>query len=50
MPSLSRELVEHKITIKKEYKPHKIPPRRFNIQLMAQIKVEVEHLVRKEFI
>lgn len=50
MPSLSRELVEHRLTIKEGFKPHKQPPRRFNPQLMPQIKEEIERMLKAGFI
>ena len=53
MPSLSKKLVEHHLTIKeiKEgFKPHKQSLRRFNPELYLRIKEEIERLLKVGFI
>lgn len=47
---LHRNLVEHRLPIMEGCKLDKQPPRRFNRQLMPQIKVEVERLLKAGFI
>ena len=50
MPGLAKELVEHRLPIKEGYKPFKQALRRFNPQLMPQIKAEIERLLKEGFI
>ena len=50
IPGLSREIVEHRLDIKPEYRPFKQPPRRFNAQIYPRIKEEVERLLEAKFI
>jgi hypothetical protein len=42
MPSLSRELVEHRLLVKSGFRPYKQPARRFNLIIHDQVKEEVE--------
>jgi hypothetical protein len=50
MPSLSRELVEHRPPIKKGFKPYKPPARNYNTLLYDHIKKEVDRLLKASFI
>jgi hypothetical protein len=50
MPSLSRELVEHRLPIKSGFKPYKWPTRRFNTIIHDRVKEEVEQLLNAGFI
>ena len=50
MPGLSREIVEHRLDIKPEYRPFKQPPRRYNAHIYPKIKEEVERLLEAKFI
>src|ERR1051325_11106139 len=50
IPSLKRELVEHKIPIKDGKKPIKQTPRRFAPAVLTKIKAEIERLLRCRFI
>ncbi|XP_051144701.1 uncharacterized protein LOC127260803 [Andrographis paniculata] len=47
---LARELVEHQLPIKFGYKPHKLPPRRYNPDVYAKIKEEIRRLLGAGFI
>jgi hypothetical protein len=42
MPSLSRELVEHRLTIKTGFKSYKQPAQSFNLIIHNRVKEEVE--------
>lgn len=46
MPSLSRDLVELKLSIKPGKKPIKQTPRRFSPEVLSKIKEEVKRLLR----
>jgi hypothetical protein len=50
LPSLSRELVEHRVPIKTDFKPYKQPARRFNPIIHDRVKEEVERLLDVGFI
>ena len=50
MPVLSREIIEHQLDIKPEYRPFKQTPRQFNAQIYPKIKEEVERLLEAKFI
>jgi hypothetical protein len=50
MPSLSRELVEHRLPIKTSFRPYKQPARRFNLIIHDQVKEEMERLLNTGFI
>jgi hypothetical protein len=47
---LGRELVEHCLPIKLEFRPHKQPIRSFNAEVIAKVKDEVERLLKAGFI
>jgi hypothetical protein len=49
MQGLSWELVEHTLPIKHGFRPHRQPPRSFNLELLGQIKEEVERLIQAGF-
>ena len=49
-PSLSRELVEHRLPIKPRAKPIKQALRRFAPEILTRIKEEVERLLKTKFI
>ena len=40
MPGLSRDLVEHRLPIKRGFRPYKQPPRRFNSAINERVKEE----------
>jgi hypothetical protein len=50
MSSLSRELVEHWLPIKSDFRPYKQPSRRFNLIIHDWVKQEVEQLLDAGFI
>ena len=50
MPSLDRSIVEHRLSIKPGYRPFKQPPRRFNPNILDDIKKETERLLEARFI
>jgi len=50
MPGLSRDLVEHRLPIKKGFRPYKQLPRRFNSAINDRIKEEINRLLQAEFI
>nr|AAX95307.1 Retrotransposon gag protein, putative [Oryza sativa Japonica Group]ABA93246.1 retrotransposon protein, putative, unclassified [Oryza sativa Japonica Group] len=50
MPSLNRELVEHRLPIKPGFRPYKQPPRRFNPLLYDRVKEEIDRLLKAGFI
>ena len=50
MPGLSREIIEHRLDIRPDYRPFKQPPRRFNAQVYPKIKEEIERLLEAKFI
>jgi hypothetical protein len=50
MPGLSRDLVEHRLPIKRAFKPYQQPARNFNPILYERIKEEVDRLLKAEFI
>ena len=50
MPGLSRDLVEHRLPIKKGFRPYKQPLRRFNSAINDRIKEEINRLLQAEFI
>ena len=47
---LSRELVEHQLSIKEGFKPYKQTQRKFNPELYLRIKQEIERLLKVGFI
>src|SRR3954464_1140619 len=50
MPSLSRDLVEHRLPIKSGFRPHKQPRRNFNPIMYDRIKEEIDRLLKAGFI
>ena len=50
MPSLSRDLVEHRLPIKAGFRPYKQPARRFNPAMNDRIKEEINCLLEVGFI
>ena len=50
MPGLSRELVEHRLPIKKGFKPFKQKPHRFNSTIYDRIKEEINWMLQAGFI
>ena len=47
MPGLDRSIVEHRLPIKPEYRPFKQAPRRFNPNVLDDIKKETERDLNK---
>ena len=50
MPGLDRSIVEHRLPIKPGYRPFKQAPRRFNPNVLEDIKKETEMLLEAKFI
>ena len=50
MPGLDRSIVEHQLPIKPRYRPFKQAPRRFNPNVLDDIKKESERLLETKFI
>jgi len=50
MPGLDRSIVEHRLPIKPGYRPFKQAPRRFNPNVLDDIKKETERLLEAKFI
>ena len=50
MPSLDRSIIEHRLSIKPGYQPFKQAPRRFNLNVLDDIKKETERLLEAKFI
>ncbi|OMO89508.1 Retrotransposon gag protein [Corchorus capsularis] len=50
MPGLSRELVEHRLSIIDEHRPYQQPPRRIANDVILKVKEEVERLLKAGFI
>jgi hypothetical protein len=50
MPGLSRELVEHRMPIKKGFWPYKQLARNFSQEITSKIKEEVDRLLRAGFL
>ena len=50
MPGLKRDLVEHRLPIKPEFKPHRQSPRRMSKEVELKVKEEIEKLVKAKFI
>ena len=50
MPGLDRSIVEHRLPIKPGYRPFKQIPRRFNPNVLDDIKKETERLLEAKFI
>ena len=50
MPGLSRELVEHRLPIKANFRPHRQPARKFDPNMYDRIKEEIGRLLKANFI
>jgi hypothetical protein len=50
MLGLSRDLVEHRLSIKVSFRPFKEHARRYNPLIYNQIKVEIDRLLKANFI
>ena len=50
MPSLDRSIVEHRLPIKPGYRPFKQALRRYNPNVLDDIKKETERLLEAKFI
>ena len=50
MPGLDQSIVEHRLPIKPGYRPFKQAPRRFNPNVLDDIKKETERLLEAKFI
>ena len=50
MPSLDRSIVEHRLPIKPKYRPFKQALRRFNPNVLDDMKKETERLLEEKFI
>ena len=50
MPGLDRSIVEHRLPIKPGYRPFKQAPRRFNPNVLDDVKKEAERLLEAKFI
>ena len=50
MPGLDRSIVEHRLPIKPGYRPFKQAPRRFNPNVLDDIKKEAKRLIEAKFI
>ena len=50
MPGVDRSIVEHRLPIKPGYRPFKQAPRRFNPNVLDDIKKETKRLLEAKFI
>ncbi|GKV47379.1 hypothetical protein SLEP1_g54284 [Rubroshorea leprosula] len=50
MPGLDRNLVEHRLPIRPDFKPFKRPPRRMSPEVTLKVKEEIERLLKVGFI
>ena len=50
MPGVDHSIVEHRLSIKPGYRPFKQAPRRFNPNVLDDIKKETENLLEAKFI
>ncbi|GKV34835.1 hypothetical protein SLEP1_g43177 [Rubroshorea leprosula] len=50
MPGLDRNLVEHRLPIRSDFKPFKQPPRRMSPEVTLKVKEEIERLLKVGFI
>ena len=50
MSNLKRTLVEHRLSIKLEFKPHQQSPRRMSKEVELKVKEEIEKLLKAKFI
>jgi hypothetical protein len=50
MPGLSRELVQHRLPIKTDFRPYKQGARNFKLEIVGRVKEEVDRLLQARFI
>jgi hypothetical protein len=50
MPGLSRELIEHRLPIKADFRPYKQGAQNFNPEIIRRVKEEVDRLLQAGFI
>jgi hypothetical protein len=50
MPGLSRELVEHQLPIKADFRLYKQGARNFKLEIIGRVKEEVDQLLHAGFI
>ncbi|GKV18516.1 hypothetical protein SLEP1_g28883 [Rubroshorea leprosula] len=50
MPGLDRNLVQHRLPIREDFKPFKQPPRRMSPEVTLKVKEEIERLLKVGFI
>jgi hypothetical protein len=50
MPGLSRQLVEHRLPIKADFRPYKPGARNFKPEIIGRVKEEVDQLLQAGFI
>jgi len=50
LPSLDRSIVEHRLPIKSRFWPHQQPARRFNPNILPDIKAKITKLIEPKFI
>jgi hypothetical protein len=50
MPGLSRELIEHRLSIKAHFRPYKQGARNFKSEIIRRVKEEVDRLLQAGFI
>jgi hypothetical protein len=49
MPDLNRDLVEPRLSIKSSFRPYKQPVQNFNPVIIAEVKDEVDRLLKEGF-
>jgi len=50
MPGLDRSIVEHRLPIKSGFRPHQLPARQCNPNILPDIKAEITKLIEANFI
>jgi hypothetical protein len=50
MPGLSREVIEHRLPIKADFRPYKQGARNFKPEIIGRVKEEVDQLLQVRFI
>ena len=50
MLGLDRSIVEHRLPIKPDFRPHAQPPRKFNPRILGEIKDEIQRMTEAGFI
>jgi hypothetical protein len=50
MPGLSREVIEHRLPIKADFRPYKQGARNFKPEIVGRVKEEVDQLLQVRFI